>query len=221
MVFLDCLSLRKILLPLLVILFGIAWYAPVIAQTPVAAPNKAGLVIVHEDGSVVSRCVGFPAASISGYDLLVRGGFAPRSEVTSMGASVCSLDGQGCAAGQDCFCQCKSSPCIYWTYWQLLPDGWRYSNAGATSGQVHNGDMQAWVWGESKPNAPAANAPPPLTFADICTADATLFGIDETPAAAPVNTGMTQPWLVALVIGVPLLLGGGLWLFQRRRKVQP
>src|SRR4051812_38380114 len=112
-----------LLLLLLAMVVGAGWGAPVGAQSFEAVPHEAGLVVVHEDGSVVSRCVGFAEESVSGYELLVRGGFAPRTDVTSMGASVCSLDGQGCEAGKDCFCQCKSSTCRYWTYWQQLPEG--------------------------------------------------------------------------------------------------
>jgi hypothetical protein len=200
---------------------GAGGSAPVLAQS--AEPlHRAGVVVVHEDGSVVSRCVGFNEESINGYDLLARGGFAPRSEVTSMGASVCSLDGQGCDAGEDCFCQCKSSTCVYWTYWQLLPEGWRYSNAGAATVAVQDGDVQGWVWGESKPNAAAQNGPPALSFDDICSANAPIYGLaEEATTVSQVGVGIEQPWLVAFVIAVPLLLGGAWWLWQRRKEVQP
>jgi hypothetical protein len=205
---------------LLAWLAGTGMAAPVFAQGDEPATNRAGLVVVFDDGSVANRCVGFGEESISGYDLLVHGGFAPRSEVTSMGASICSLDGQGCGEGEDCFCQCLSSPCIYWTYWQQLPEGWRYSNAGPATVQVRDGDVQGWVWGESRPNAAAESAPPELTFADICAADAVLYGADGTFSATPAaNT--TQGWLVALVVGAPLLAGAGWWLLQRRKVVQP
>jgi hypothetical protein len=205
---------------LLVLILGMGQAAPIAAQSD-PVPNRAGLVVVHEDGSVVSRCVGFDEESISGYDLLVRGGFAPRAEVTGMGTSVCSLEGKGCGEGENCFCQCQSSPCIYWTYWQLGPEGWRYFNMGASSNQVSDGAVQGWRWGESKPNAPAEIAPPLMTFADICAADAVVYGIEDAiPAASRTGIG-AEPWLVALVVAVPLLLGAGWWLLQRRRVVQP
>lgn len=200
---------------------SLGWSAPAAAQSANASTNQAGVVVVHEDGSVVSRCVGFTEESISGYELLVRGGFTVRSDVTAMGASVCSVDGQGCGEGTDCFCQCQSSPCIYWTYWQLLPEGWRYSNAGPATIQVQHGDVQGWVWGESKPNSPAENAPPDLAFGDICAAGAEVYGLDqETSSVSQLGIGV-EPWAVALVIAVPLLFGGAWWLLQRRRAVQP
>jgi hypothetical protein len=136
-----------------------------------------------------------------------------------MGASVCSLEGKGCGEGEDCFCQCQSSPCIYWTYWQLGPEGWRYFNMGAANNQVSDGDVQGWRWGESRPNAPAETSPPPMTFADICSADTLVYGI-EVVTSTPTPT-TTTPWMVALVIAVPLLVGAGWWLLQQRKVVQP
>ena len=217
---------KRTLLPalLLALLAVMSNHAPVVALTVMPTTNQAGLVVVHADGSVVSRCVGFNEESISGYELLVRGDFAPRSEVTGMGASVCSVDGQGCGEGADCFCQCKSSTCVYWTYWQQLPEGWRYSNAGAATLQVHDGDIQGWVWGESKPNASAENAPPPVAFTDICNSDAVIYGINEAASAAnSASTDTSQLWTVGIVIALPLLLGGVWWLWQQRRgkKVAP
>lgn len=148
-----------------------------------------------------------------------------------MGAMVCSVDGQGCGEGEDCFCQCKSSTCAYWTYWQLRPDGWRYSNAGAATVQVDNGDVQGWVWGDSKPNAEAKSTPPKLTFADICTGDAVVYGMaattavttvdGETDSISQVGFGISQVGVAAIVVGAPLLVGGAWWLWQRRKGIQP
>jgi hypothetical protein len=208
---------------LTVMLIGSDWLAPVMAQNATPTPHKAGVVVVREDGTVTSRCVGFDEESISGYELLVRGDFSPRSEVTAMGTSVCSLNGQGCGAGTDCFCQCKSSTCRYWTYWQHLPQGWRYSNAGAGNVQAHDGDVQGWVWGDSKPNAAAKNMPPPLTFAAICSPNAPIFGVavkqplpTKVAESSSSATGMAQPWLVAGVVAIPFLLAGAWWQWRRR-----
>jgi hypothetical protein len=197
---------------------GGAGSTPLYAQSEEAA-NRAGVIVVQADGSVESRCVGFAEESIDGYELLVRGGFAPRSDVTSMGVSVCSLDGQGCGEGEDCFCQCQSSPCIYWTFWQQLPEGWRYSNAGPTLVDAHNGDVQGWVWGDSRPNAAAENEPPDLTFEQICTAEAVVYGINEAAPTAETTANQAQGWMITLVVALPLLAGGAWWLLQQRRRV--
>ena len=193
---------------------------PLHAQSPAPVASRAGLVVVHADGSATSRCVGFPEDGISGFELLARGGFTVRSEVTSMGASVCSVDGQGCGEGTDCFCQCKSGTCFYWTYWQQFPEGWRYSNAGAATLQVRDGDVQGWVWGDSSPSAVAENEPPALAFADICSAEAVVYGLEPDRATGVMSQtgyGIDQAWAAALVVAIPLLLGGAWWLWQRRK----
>jgi hypothetical protein len=199
----------------------LGWSMPVAAQTTEHEFNQAGLIVVHEDGTVTSRCVGFTDETISGYELLVRGDFALRSEVGSMGAEICSLDGEGCGEGEDCFCQCQTSVCRYWTYWQLGPDGWRYSSIGASNSSVGNGAVDGWVWGDSRPNGPSENPPPQLTFADICSADATIYGVASRTSYGFSPDTMSQSWVVALVVAIPLLLGGGWWLLRQRRRVQP
>ena len=131
--------------------------------------NRAGLVIVHGDGSVVTRCVSFAQESISGYDLLAATGLDLKVEAAGMGATICALDGEGCGFPQEaCFCQCQGSPCTYWSYWQLGEDGWHYRNLGAANTAVHNGDVEGWVWGEG--TVSDARKPQPVSFAEICTA---------------------------------------------------
>jgi hypothetical protein len=209
----------------LLLLFVAGWQIPVAAQEIDPALNRAGLVVVHEDGTTISRCVGFVEEQISGYELLVRGEFAPRADATSIGTSICSLEGKGCGEGENCFCQCQSSPCIYWTYWQGEADGWSYAGIGAGNTLVGDGDVEGWVWGESRPNAPGEIAPPPLAFADICTADAVIYGVGEVSTAEPGVSSATSYainaplWMVALIVGVPLLLGAGWWLSQARKRV--
>jgi hypothetical protein len=58
-----------------------------------------------------------------------------------------------------------------------------------------------------------------MTFADICSADTLVYGI-EVVTSTPTPT-TTTPWMVALVIAVPLLVGAGWWLLQQRKVVQP
>jgi hypothetical protein len=81
------------------------------------------------------------------------------------------------------------------------------------------------------------SAPPPLAFTDICTADAVVYGLgEEAPAdsalaesgaesseepgtSSVTSYGLNTPlWMVALVVGVPLLLVAG-WLLQTRKRV--
>jgi hypothetical protein len=143
---------------------------------PVAAQeeNRAVLVIVHGDGSVVMQCVAFAEASISGAEMLVRSGLDLSVEASSMGATVCRIDGEGCTyPQQSCFCQCEGSPCVYWSYWQLTGGEWRYSNIGAGNATVRNGDVNGWRWGLG--TVEKAEPPPDITFDEICTKDAPMI----------------------------------------------
>jgi len=187
-------------------------------STSAQPPYQAGLVVVHGDGSVISRCVGFDEDSISGEELLGRAGFDRRMDITAMGASVCSLDGEGCAAGNACFCQCLSSPCIYWSYWraQGAPDGsrWVYAPVGAGQSTVVDGSLEGWVWGEGIVGRTADLQPPSLAFGDVCTGDNWVTG------GTDIGTGGydRRVWLwAALIAVVPLSVGG--WLVWRRRNV--
>ncbi len=69
-------------------------------------PHRAGLVVVHGDGRVLTRCVAFAEETISGADLLRRSGLVVvLSPYGGLGYGVCAIDGEGCANGEDCFCQ--------------------------------------------------------------------------------------------------------------------
>jgi hypothetical protein len=160
------------------LVFLIAVAALLLVASPVAAQedHRAGLVIVHGDGSVVTQCVAFTEATISGADLLARSGLDMAVEASSMGATICRLDGEGCDfPAETCFCQCQGSPCVYWSYWRLNDGVWQYSNGGAGNTTVRDGAVDGWRWGLG--TVDAAEPPPDITFADIC-------GVEETPAAA-------------------------------------
>ena len=184
--------------------------------TPIAAqsPHRAGVVVVRGDGTSAARCVGFAEPQISGFELLARAGFALRTEASSMGATICSVDGEGCGEGESCFCQCESGPCRYWTYWRATPEGWEYANLGAGNTVVEDGVLEAWVWGEGERGTLDTSRPPALTFAEVCAADAPLLGL-STPAAAPVAA--TPLWVVIVIVATPLVGGMGWWWVNRRR----
>jgi hypothetical protein len=123
----------------------------------ISGPSRVGLVVDMGDGALVTRCVVFSEAEISGLDVLERSGL---EVVTSEGA-VCAIEGVGCPAS-NCWCQCQGSPCIYWSYWHWLDGEWQYSQAGAAGYWVHDGDVEGWRWGESA--TPSSIVP----FEQIC-----------------------------------------------------
>lgn len=205
----------------LALLLALLLTAAVAAQS--APPHRAGLVIVHGDGRVITRCVAFDEEAISGIDLLRRSDLSlVLSAYGGLGYGVCAIDGEGCASRQDCFCQCRSSPCAYWTYSHLRPDGsWAISGVGASGWLLHDGDVDGWVWGDG------TVAPPTLTLSDICppppavapTATPAATAPPPVPQAAPaspppVSAPHSYPFFALMVA---FLLGGLVWAVLQRR----
>ena len=165
-----------------------ALITPVNAQQPGPDPYRAGLIVVHGDGSVVTACVAFSEDSISGEELLRRSGLQVTLDAYGgLGYGVCAIDDEGCPAGKDCFCQCRSKPCAYWVYSHRQPDGsWAIAGSGASGWQVHDGDVDGWVWGDG------SSAPPAVDFEDVCAAEVvpppspavTATGLPPSPASS-------------------------------------
>ncbi|MBN1247069.1 MAG: hypothetical protein JXC32_05385 [Anaerolineae bacterium] len=173
----------RLVLPLLLLLLALS--SPAQAQK---AGQRAGLVVVHGDGRVVTRCVAFDEPEISGSTLLARSGLSVVSSAGPLGQTICSLNGEGCPASA-CFCECTGTPCIYWVYYHQQPDGaWSYANIGAARRTVTHGDVDAWVWGE------VSQLPPAVSFDAICgaTAPATAPMATQEPAT-PAATGTPVP----------------------------
>ncbi|MBN2392606.1 MAG: hypothetical protein JXR84_17885 [Anaerolineae bacterium] len=138
---------------------------PVLAQE--GGQNRAGLIVVHGDGRVLTRCVTFTEERISGVTLLQRSGLAVDANTGPMGSAVCTINREGCPVN-DCFCQCKSNPCTYWNYFHRnTDDSWAYSGMGAATWTVGNGDIDGWVWGDG------STPPPALALDTICSMEAT------------------------------------------------
>ncbi|HXF64029.1 MAG TPA: hypothetical protein VNK95_20555 [Caldilineaceae bacterium] len=211
--------MRRLTVCLLIILSALA----VGQEAPTAsaqAANRAGLVIVHGDGAVVTRCVAFEEKSISGYELLARSGLDLRMEVASMGPAICRLDQEGCDEGEACFCQCQSGPCLYWTYWRQVPAGdaieWQYSSTGAGNTQVSDGMVEGWVWGESTAAQDATVAPPPLRFEEVCSGEV-VSAVEQSGIGLAAN--QRQILLgIAVVAGLPAIAGVVWWLTRRARR---
>ncbi|MCS6845928.1 MAG: ECF transporter S component [Caldilineales bacterium] len=157
--------------------------APAVAQE--GQPSRAGLVVDFGNGTVITRCVDLgPSGQATGEQLLRAAGLSLTAEYSAMGAAICSIEGVGCNYPmQPCWCQCTSSPCVYWIYYYLANGQWVYSNLGASSRIVRAGDVDGWVWGAGTSNQGAL--PPVRTFAEICAA--------PTPTPTPTATATPTP----------------------------
>lgn len=167
--------------------------APVAAQEE----NRAGLVIVHGDGSVATQCIAFTEESISGAELLTRSQLDLSMEASSMGATICRIDGEGCNfPTESCFCQCQGSPCIYWSYWRLTEGEWRYSNIGAGNALVRAGDVDGWRWGAG--TVDKAESPPAITFEEICVEPKQTVAPEPPQSVDAAHSTSAQPTLQPL-----------------------
>ncbi len=174
--------MKRLLLlsPLLVLLMA----APTHGQNT----NRAGLVVVFGDGSVQTQCVDFAEQNISGYDLLLRGGYDVIAQASGNNAAVCKIEGDGCNfPAEPCFCKSgRSQTDEYWSYWQLDGDEWRYSTRGAGMTRVEHGDVEAWVWGPGERGDDQGL--PVVSFDRICTAPEATAAPTTMPPDTPVNT---------------------------------
>lgn len=227
--------LRSVALMLTVLALQFVTAGALLAQ----APPRAGLVIVHGDGSVATSCVELGSESISGYDLLSKSGIEMLAEPSGMGMTICKLDGEGCGIPQEsCFCQCKGSLCVYWSYWQMVDGAWRYSNLGAANTRPINGSLEAWVWGDG--TSGQAPQPPAMGFADICPAttistalvgeqavtgtassaaaiSAHVSSVEGTPPAPSTLAASQETLLMVTVVLIPLpLLALAYWFWRRK-----
>lgn len=161
---------------------------------------QAGLVIDFGDGTVHTACVDLGAdGQATGEEVLAAAGFDVLIEYSPMGGAVCKIGPQGCNyPGQPCWCQCLSSPCVYWAYNHLQNGQWVYSTVGASIYTVRAGDVEGWAWGAG---TLALGAQPPVrTFAEICAAPTATPTLSATPTATasatptPSATPTASPW---------------------------
>jgi len=155
------------------------------------SPNQAGLVVMHGDGRVLTRCVEFSEPEITGYDLLARSGLSLSVNFgAGAGGAVCALDGAGCSEA-DCFCECRGTPCRYWIYHHLLAGQWTYANLGASLHTVRPGDIDGWAWGEG--TVSGGVQPPVIPFEQICPVGVAATATTSPPAATRTTAPTPTP----------------------------
>jgi hypothetical protein len=152
----------------------------------VAAPTHRAVVIVDDGVSRRAHCIVF-SGEISGIEALEA---TPERTVLSgfggLGSAVCSIGGTGCSVGQCLTCQAPK----YWRYYRADSGTsvFRPSGGGASTSRVGDGDVEAWVWGNS---ASAGTVP---TVDSVCGARPTTTTSRPAPTApAPTVPTPTVP----------------------------
>lgn len=202
----------RVILTLIIILFCGLWVDGKVQWATAQQEQRAGVVIQHGDGRIVTSCVAFAETQISGLELLRRSGLDMSTDQSGMGDAVCRIDNEGCTAPvESCFCQCQGSPCIYWSYWRSAGVSWTYSPNGAANSVVKPGDVDGWVWGIGAVDG--AVPPQIVSFEQICTPPATQTPIPTatatseptaTPAPTPTAAPTDAPSATPLPTSTPL-----------------
>ncbi len=136
----------------------------VIAQPAEAGFGKAGVVVVHGDGSVKTECVRLTKAEISGFKLLKLSSFDFRSARFSLGRAICWIDGEGVDTTDPARCFPSSGPT--WAYFtQNARDaGPVSSEVGSDDRTLTRGAVDYWTFDEFPQQVPSK-----LTLRDICS----------------------------------------------------
>ena len=161
---------------------GLVGAAAVVLGHPAhAAVHRAGLVIEHASGRLVTRCVTFVEDQISGFALIQRSGLSYQAQsYGSMGQAVCQLDGEPSPVPANCL---GTGP--YWQYLHRAGTRWVPSQLGASEWILRDGDMDGWHYSDR-----AGQMLPALTVEQICAppprpAASTPTASTVPPTAAP------------------------------------
>jgi len=148
-------------------------------SSTLGAEHKAVLIVQFDEGQSQQMYIAFGEETLSGLDLLTRSGL----KLSMWGSAVCRIEAQGCAYPvEPCFCQCRGTPCAYWSYWHWQAGRWAYSQVGAASHQVHDGDIEGWAWSDGQP---PSVTPTPSTALTPAAAGASESPGQPRPAASP------------------------------------
>lgn len=186
--------------------------APIAAPAPACAEEgaRASVHIVFEDGRTVSRCVGLGGGQ-TGIDALRATGIPlVTEEFAGAGSLVCAVDGEGRAfPTESCVPPCPSGSCRFWAYFtrERATGRWAFSDTGASSRVLRDGDADAWVFGEHRIDGSSFTG-----------------AVDETVCARGVSAPLTPaaaarvPLAAVAPLGLVVLFGAGAVRRNRSRR---
>ena len=163
--------------------------AVVLGHPAHAAVHRAGLLIEHSGGRLVTRCVTFMEEQISGFQLIQRSGISYQAQsYGSMGEAICQLDGEPTPVPANCL---GTGP--YWQYLHRAGTRWVPSQLGASGWMLHEGDMDGWHYTDG-----AGQSLPGLTLDQVCAPP-------PRPAASAPTGATLQPTSVPTLSPSPSL----------------
>jgi cell division septation protein DedD len=174
---------------------GAAMAAVLLAVHPAhAAVHHAALVIQHSSGSLITRCVAFAEAQITGLQLVQRSGVSyTAQDFGSIGSAMCQLDREPSTVPAGCFGSGR-----YWQYFHRQGGAWQASMVGASSSTLHDGDMDGWRYA-----AGAAQSPAIIAFQAVCGPSTPPVNTTHPAATSPVRTPPAQITSAAAAAATP------------------
>ena len=136
----------------------------VVAQPAEAGFGKAGVVVVHGNGTVKTECVRLTKEQISGFKLLKLSNFDFRTAPFGIGRAICWIDGEGVDTTDSGQCFPKNGS--NWAYFtQNKGDaGPVSSEVGPDDRTLTRGAVDYWEFGKFPQPTPTK-----LTLRDICS----------------------------------------------------
>lgn len=165
--------------------------------------NEAGLVIRHDDGTLIYAYVQFEEDEISGSELLQRAGI--ETAVTpfgGLGTGVCSINGEGCSA-DNCYCHSYQSPAYWWHYYTWEAGDWQISLKGPTDRMLHDGDIDGWSWTAGEPQLPEVTIDEIAAMNSVAAAPTATTVASPTPSIQSTEESEQSTRAAAAVIVTP------------------
>ncbi|HEV2528373.1 MAG TPA: hypothetical protein VGT61_08000 [Thermomicrobiales bacterium] len=183
--------------------------------------SRAGIVVLHGDGSRTDAVVAFPGADVSGVELLRQSGIEVLAvPFGGLGEGICQIEQEGCEISE-----CRRTVCQATRdapYWQLFDrvaaDGtWQSARLGASASRVRDGQVVVWAWTNDPIDLPRLDLPAVATAAGLDQEALETFGQDGpdavvasgyTSPSAPVTSSAGLIGLLAIIVtGAVILLG--------------
>jgi hypothetical protein len=119
-----------------------------------AAAHHAYVVVQHQSGTSLQKCVGFAGDTIDGQSLMDQSGIEYQAQTFSFGKAVCQVDNEP-AHYSTCF------PPNQATWWAFIEASgmWACSQTGYTAVTLHDKEAIGWRYVQTAASCPP---PPPL-----------------------------------------------------------
>ena len=119
-----------------------------------SAPHHAYVVVEHQSGKTVQKCVGFTGDTIGGQALMDQSGIKFQTQTYSFGKAACAVDDEPAS-----FTQCLPQNAPYWALFIEDKGAWTTAQTGYDAVTLKDKDALGWHYVPASEQNPS---PPPL-----------------------------------------------------------